>query len=204
MNDEQTTFVENTTVAVQRCLDAWKEGEPAEPLIRAILDRSARRLHLLCSNFLRRKYRRLTRPPLNLQPEEMLGAVVERLLKAMRLVHPQTVRQFFGLVNQHMRWELNDVARRFDAQPQAVALDDGMTLMHPSSGALLSPTGTRMLEAIENLPEDEREVFSLVRIQGLTQNETADLLEVSIRTVQRRLHRSLVLLAKELDDLRPA
>ena len=51
-----------------------------------------------------RKYPRLTQPPLNLQPEEMLSAVTERLLKAMREARPQTVRQFFALANQHMRW----------------------------------------------------------------------------------------------------
>ena len=35
-------------------------------------------------------------PPLNLQPDELLGAVVERLLKAMREARPQTVREFFA------------------------------------------------------------------------------------------------------------
>jgi RNA polymerase sigma-70 factor (ECF subfamily) len=204
MSDEQTTFAENTTLALQRCLDVWDGNGPAEPIVRALLDRSARRLHMLCANLLRRKYRRLTRPPLNLQPEEMLSAVVERLLKAMRSVHPQTVRQFFALVNQHMRWELNDVARRLDREPAAVALEDGIALTPQSSGALLTTEGHRMLEAIDHLPDDEREVFSLVRIQGLTQNETAQLLEVSLRTVQRRLNRALFLLAKSLDDLRPS
>ena len=60
-----------------------------------------------------------------------------------------------------------------------------------------------MLEAIDDLPEEEREVFSLVRIQGLTQPEAADVLGVSTKTVQRRLNRSLLLLAEQLDDLRP-
>ena len=52
----------------------------------------------------------------------MLGGVVEGLLKAMRSVRPQTVRQFFALANQHMRWQLNDLARRLDEQPAAVEL----------------------------------------------------------------------------------
>jgi RNA polymerase sigma-70 factor (ECF subfamily) len=60
-----------------------------------------------------------------------------------------------------------------------------------------------MLNAIDDLPEDEREVFGLVHVQGLMQGEVAEVLGVSIRTVQRRLNRSLVLLAKQLDDLRP-
>jgi hypothetical protein len=64
-------------------------------------------MRLLCANLLDRKYQRLTLPPLNLQVDELLSGVVERLLKAMRSVRPETVRQFFALVNQHMRWELN-------------------------------------------------------------------------------------------------
>jgi hypothetical protein len=51
---------------------------------------------------------------LNLQVDEMLSAVVEGLLKVMREVHPPSVRQFFALANQYMRWELNDPARRLD------------------------------------------------------------------------------------------
>ena len=194
---------EHTTAAVQRYLNALAGDQPAEPIVRALLDRSVRRLHLLCANLLYRQYRRLTLPPLNLQPDEMLGAVVERLLKAMHSVRPQTVRQFFALVNQHMRWELNDLARRLDEQPTAVELHEGMVPAPASSDSVLTPDGRRMLEAIDKLPEDEREVFGLVRIQGLTQSEAADVLGVSAKTVQRRLNRSLLLLAKELDDLRP-
>ena len=79
---------EHTTAVVQRYLDALAGDEPAEPIVRALLDRAVRRLQLLCGNLLYREYRRLTRPPLNLQPDEMLGAVVERLLKALRQPAP--------------------------------------------------------------------------------------------------------------------
>jgi RNA polymerase sigma-70 factor (ECF subfamily) len=133
----------------------------------------------------------------------MLGAVVERLLQAMRSIRPQTVRQFFALVNQHMRWELNDVARRLDQHPTAVEFRDDMTTLPASSGSVLTPDGSRMLKAIDDLPEDEREVFGLLHLQGLTQVEAAEVLGVSVRTVQRRLNRSLLQLAKRLDDLRP-
>ena len=193
---------EPTTAAVQRYLDALAGDQPAEPIVRALLDRSVRRLQLLCANLLYRKYRRLTLPPVNLQPEEMLDAVVERLLKAMRSVHPRTVRQFFALVNQHMRWELNDVARRLDEQPAAVEVREDLVPAPASSGSVLTPDGRRMLKAIDDLPEDEREIFGLVHIQGLTQGEAAEVLGVSVRTVQRRLNRSLLLLAEQLDDLR--
>jgi len=194
---------EHTTAVVQRYLVALAGDTPADPIIRALLDGAIHRLKLLCTNLLYRSYPRLMQPPLNLQPDELLGAVVERLLKAMREARPQTVRQFFALANQHMRWELNDLARRLDDQPSILELREELVPAPLSSASSITPSGRRMLEAIDNLPEDEREVFSLVRIQGLTQPEAADVLGVSAKTVQRRLNRSLLLLAEQLDDLRP-
>src|SRR5437868_6686827 len=195
---------ERTTAAVQRYLDELAGDSPAEPIVRAMMDRAVRRLHLLCARLLYRSYPRLANPPLNLEVDELLGGVAERLLKALREVRPRTVRQLFALADQHMRWELNDLARRLDDQPAAVELCEGLVPSPASSGSGLTPEGRRMLEAIGDLPEDEREAFGLVRIQGLTQVEAAEVLGVSIKTVQRRVNRALPTLEEELDDLRPA
>jgi RNA polymerase sigma factor (sigma-70 family) len=67
----------------------------------------------------------------------------------------------------------------------------------------LSPNTRRILEAIESLPDEEREAFDLVRIQSLTQPEAADILGVSASTLQRRLKRGLLLLTETLSDLEP-
>src|SRR4051812_25424315 len=194
---------EPTTVVIQRYLDEMGGDSPAEPVVRALLDRSVRRLHLLCASLLHRSYPRLTRPPLNLQADELLGAIAERLLKALREARPRTVRQLFALANQHIRWELNDLARRLDHQPAAVSLNEGVVTAPASSASGLTPDGLRMLRAIGELPEDEREAFDLVRIQGMTQVEAAQLLGVSTVTVKRRLTRGLRLLEEQLADLRP-
>ena len=194
---------EHTTAVVQRYLDELGGDAPAESAVRALLDRAVRRLHELCAALLYRRYPRLTRPPLNLQADELLGAVVERLLKALREVRPGTVRQFFALASQHMRWELNEMARRLDEQPVAVELHDGLVPAPASSDSGLTPGSRRMLAAIANLPEAEGEAFDLVRIQGLTQAEAAQVLGVSAATVNRRLNRGLELLAEVLSDLRP-
>jgi RNA polymerase sigma-70 factor (ECF subfamily) len=192
-----------TTAVVQRYLDALDRDTPAEPIVRALLERAARRLEVLCANLLHRSYPRLTRPPLNLATDEMLGGLVEGLLQALRSIRPQTVRQFFALANQHMRWQLNDLARRLDKRPAFVKMHEELVPAPASTGSGLTPNGRRMLEAIDHLPEDEREVFSLVRIQGLTQAEAAEVLDVSVKTVRRRLYRGLLLLTEELADLRP-
>ena len=192
-----------TTVVVQRYLDELGGDSPAEPIVRALLDRAVHRLHVLCATLLYKSYPRLTQPPMNLQADELLGAVVERLLKALREARPRTVRQLFALANQHMRWELNDLARRLDEQPAAEDLREELVPSPVTSGSGLTPEGLRMLQAIDALPEDERETFDLVRIQGMTQAEAAHVLGVSEETVKRRLSRGLRLLTEQLADLRP-
>ena len=197
---------ENTTAVVQRYLDeclSLADDSPTEPAVRALLDRSVRRLHLLCVSFLYKSYPRLTRPPLNLQADELLGAVVERLLKALRQARPTGPRQFFALASQHIRWELNEMARRLDEQPAVAELSDESVPAPASSGSGLTPDARRMLEAIECLPEGEREAFELVRLQGMSQTEAARVLGVSVATVNRRLSRGLQLLADALGDLYP-
>jgi RNA polymerase sigma-70 factor (ECF subfamily) len=194
-----------TTVIIQRYLDALPGDTATEPIIRELLERAVGRLRLLCATFLYKSYPRLTRPPLNLETDDLLGGVVAGLLKALQTTRPPTVRQFFALANQHMRWQLNEVARRLDQQPPAAVLaDTGVAAPPASTASGLSPDGRRMLGAIDGLPEDEREVFDLVGIQGLTHAETATVVGVSEKTVQRRLNRARLLLAERLADLRPA
>ena len=57
---------------------------------------------------------------------------------------------------------------------------------------------------IDALPPDEREAFDLVRLQGMSQVEAAEVLGVAPRTVKRRLDRGLLLRAERLGDLAPA
>jgi RNA polymerase sigma-70 factor (ECF subfamily) len=196
---------EPTTVIIQRYLDALPGDPAAEPIVRELLERSVGRLRVLCATFLYKSYPRLTRPPVNLETDELLEGVVAGLLTALRTIRPLTVRQFFALANQHMRWQLNDLARRLDQRPAAAALaESGVAAPPASTVSGLSPDGRRMLGAIEGLPEDEREVFDLVGIQGLTHAEAAAVVGVSEKTVQRRLNRARLLLAERLADLRPA
>jgi RNA polymerase sigma-70 factor (ECF subfamily) len=194
---------ESTTAAVQRYLGELAGDSPAESVVRALLGRAVRRLHQLCATVLYKSYPRLARPPLNLQADELLGAVVERLVKALREARPTNPRQFFSLACQHMRWELNDMARRLDEQPAPEALPEESLPAPASSDTGLTPDARRILAAIDSLPEGEREAFDLVRIQGVSQSEAAQVLEVSVMTVNRRLNRGLQLLAAALGDLYP-
>lgn len=195
-----------TTAAVQRWLDELagvRGDQPVEPIVRELLGDSADRLRVLCASMLHKRYPRLERPPLGLRSDEMLSAVVERLIKALREARPATVAQFFALANRHMRWELDDLARLLDRDTPPVEYEDRFVAAPQSGGSTLGVDARRMLSAIDALPDEERETFSLVRIQGLMHAEVAELQGVSTKTVQRRLNRALVLLDERLADLRP-
>src|SRR5580693_6371591 len=119
----------NTTTVVRRYLLELARGDgPSEPIVRSLLGRAVCRLHQLCDSLLRRQYPRLTRPPLNLYADELLGAVVERLIKALREARPENVRQFFALAGLHIRWELNDLARQLDSRPATVEMREALAL----------------------------------------------------------------------------
>ncbi len=196
-----------TTAAVQHYLDELRAqpGEADVPqVVRELLGRSAVRLQLLCSSMIRRSYPRLARPPLNLSADEMVGVVVERLIKALRECRPASVREFFGLANQHMRWELNDLARRLDEHTPAVEFaEEHFPAERTASEPAFSANARRVLAALDSLDQDEREVFGLVRIQCLTHDEAAEVLGVSTKTVQRRLNRGRVQLVTLLKDFQP-
>ncbi len=193
-----------TTAILQRYvaqLAEHPENSPESEIVRELIGRAAGRLEILCKTVLYQRYPRLTRAPLNLQAEELLSSVVERLLKAMQKARPNGVREFFALANQHILWELNDLARRLDKQEGDVRLSDTPVIAPESSGAELSHNARTMLQAIEDLPDDEREVFALVRIQGLSQVEAAEVLGVSPKTIQRRLNRGLLTLTHSLASM---
>ena len=205
------TVDQRTTVAIQRYLDDLAEASgasKAEPVIRDLLARSVDRLRVLSVRLLQGRYPRLMKGPLNVSSDEVLDAVVERMLKAMRQVRPGTARQFFALASQHMRWELNDLARRLDTQQAPVQLHESWGVAakeHRSDSAVPGPSMTlsRILLAIDELPEEDREVFNLVRLNGMGTSEAAQLIGVSVKTVQRRLKRSLTVLVEQMGDLGP-
>ncbi len=127
-----------------------------------------------------RSYPRLAQPPMNLQKDELLAAVVERLIKALRAVRLRTVREFFALANPHIRWELNDLARRLDEQPAAVEYREGLAPAPANGDSVLTPDGRRMLDSIDGLPEEEHEALGPVRVQGLTQAQPPERLSNAV------------------------
>ncbi|MBM4070546.1 MAG: sigma-70 family RNA polymerase sigma factor [Planctomycetes bacterium] len=133
---------------------------------------------------------------------DVLQSALVRLLTALRDVKPATPREFLALATLQIRRELLDLARKFYGPEGIGANQDSHApgdsrgpgppeksdLSHePSSLAQWS----ELHEQIDALPVEEREVVDLLFYQGMSQAEAAEVLDTSLRTLQRRWHTAL-------------
>ncbi len=133
--------------------------------------------------------------------DDVLQNALVRLVGALRDVRPATPREFLGLATLQIRRELIDLARHYYGPEGQGANHEthGGDPQHPLAAgpadennepSSLAEWG-EFHERIDVLPEEERETVSLLYYQGLPQAEAAELLGVSVRTVQRRWHAAL-------------
>jgi RNA polymerase sigma-70 factor (ECF subfamily) len=87
--------------------------------------------------------------------------------------------------------------------PQPIEIEEQRVADRSTSEPGFTANARRMLDALDSLGAEEREVFGLVRVQGLTHEEAAEVLCVSTKTVQRRLNRGRMQLVGLLKDLEP-
>ena len=100
----------------------------------------------------------------------------------------------FGIIRNAWIDEVRGRARRGAIfAPEVAGLDVGVEVIEREIEA------TSIQEAMARLPEEQREVVALVLVEGLTYQQTADLLEVPIGTVTSRLARGREALQKTLD-----
>lgn len=128
---------------------------------------------------------------------DVLQNAVLRLMNALRDVKPDSAREFFALASLQVRRELIDLVRHYHGANGIGANHHTHPLGppdHPDArddGASLIQWG-ELHEQIEALPEEERAVVNLIFYQGLSQADASDVLNISVRTVQRRWHAALV------------
>lgn len=191
----------DTNAVIQGCLNRLAgaaDDSDTRQIVRELLSVAAGPIQLLCGSTLSRYYPRLAKSPFNVEPDDLVGAIVERLIKAMRNVRPAQVCEFFALTMKHIRWELNGLVRELGAQRYEPLRSDVTAREPAASEEQFSPLGHRILEAIRGLAQSDQEIFSLVRLHGMTQRDAAEVLGISERTVERRLKRILPRLWGEL------
>ena len=55
-------------------------------------------------------------------------------------------------------------------------------------------------QAINDLPEGQREVFLMNRIEKMTYTEIAEVLDVSVKAVEKRMHKALLKLREKINE----
>lgn len=134
--------------------------------------------------------------------DDLLQESLLRLHRALATVSPETPRKFYGLAAIQIRRELIDLARRFFG-PEGLAtqerqLDDQIRQAEMSEPATLE-TWSRFHECVEDLPDAERELFSLIWYDGLSKTDAARVLGISLSTVKRLWQSARMSLQDQID-----
>ena len=174
----------------------------------ALLDHTCDRLLRLTRKMLhaRRDLRRWE------QTDDVFQNAMLRLHRALSDVRPESVRHFFNLATVMIRRTLLDLAKHHlgpqgqatkhhtDGQP---ADEEGGSL-HDKAEQPEDLEGWSAFHAqVEALPDEEKEVVGLLFYEGLTQQEAASVLGVSLRTVKRRWLSARCLLRQLLNEPEP-
>jgi RNA polymerase sigma-70 factor (ECF subfamily) len=201
------------------------EGQVTQ--IRKLLDLAARGEHrayddiiALASERLLKLTRKMLRGYSQLQRWEQTDDVFQnaamRLHKSLKKLRPDSPRAFFGLATLEIRRTLIDLCRHHFG-PEGAARkhqsDIKDRFSHNDRGLLQNKPDehddesleawSRFHEAVERLPEAEREIVHFVWYGGMTQAEVASVLGVSVPTVKRRWYRARLQLQTTLEEQPP-
>ncbi len=154
MSDDQVSRLQELIERVQRG-DQEARGE--------LIDCAYERLRRLSAVILRKSFPKLKGSPALVETTEVANESAYRLYEALAEIQPATVRDFFRLAAQRIRWLLLDLAKQadrvgFEGADAGPAWDDRN---ESSATGTLSPLA-ELYRQIELLPEREREVVDLL------------------------------------------
>jgi RNA polymerase sigma-70 factor (ECF subfamily) len=149
------------------------------------------------------------------QTDDVFQRSIMRLHRALTEVDIADVRHFYRLAATQIRRELIDLTRHYGG-PQGMGAnhatqmadnpDRSEAAVHGAYDAMDEDGGapqelsawTELHRAIEQLPEEQKEVVELLFYNGLSQTQASELLGVSTRTVKRYWRNAKLSLFEEL------
>jgi RNA polymerase sigma factor (sigma-70 family) len=150
------------------------------------------------------------------ETEDISQDAMVRLFNALATWTPPSSKRFWNLLAMEIRRVLIDLARHYQG-PEGLGanhhsdrvrreLDARGNAPEPCSGCGEEPQTllewTEFHERVAALPEPERFVFDLLWYRGITQEEAANELGISLRTVRRRWHRAQLSLGRAVPGTR--
>lgn len=197
----------STTSQLQGLLDRLKAGD--DEARKQLINRSCERLRELTHRMFR-NYPRLRRRE---QTDDVLQNSSLRLYKSLSDVRPDTVGKFFGLAATQIRRELRDLCRKHfgpegtgrnvitNAPKAGKETPSPVELAKARGEPATLDSWARFHDAVEKLPEEERQVVDLLYYQDLPQAQAATHLDMSVRTIKRRWQAARLKLHKALRNL---
>jgi RNA polymerase sigma factor (sigma-70 family) len=191
---------------LQRLIDKALTGDAAAR--NALLDHACDRLLRLTRQMFHR-YPALRRWE---QTDDVFQNAMMRLQEALADKGVESVRHFFNLAALKIRQQLLDLAKHHlgphgqgtkhhtDGQP---ADDEGGSLHDRAEQPEDLEGWSAFHVQVEALPDEEKEIVSLLFYEALTQEEAANVLGVSLRTVKRRWHSARCRLRHQLNEPEP-
>ena len=197
------------TTQIQNCLDRLRAGDQTakDELFRWSQDRLFRLTKKLRSAF----------PALrHCETDDVFQNAMLRLHKALEEISPSDVQQWTGLAGLQIRRVLLDIARH-QRGPEGTAANvrtggigggeiTGQRCFEPvakTDGPATLAQWTEIHELIDQLPADQRDVFHHHYYFGLSHDETAEVLGVSVETIKRRWRAARIRLGELLGGALP-
>ena len=171
------------TAQLENWLELMREGQ-TEARTR-LIEHGCERLRLLTRKMLRSfpKVRRWE------ETDDVFTEAMTKLHRSLEAVQPESARHFYNLAATQIRRVLIDMARRYYG-PEGLGAHHETTVAKPDgerphryeqAGQTGEPMDlvewTEFHEQVEALPDEEKEVFSLLWYEGLTQEEAAEALQ---------------------------
>jgi len=187
------------SILLQELLARCLQGDEAarQELIHCAYER----LRCLAHVILNESFPRLKTPPALLETTDVTNETALAMYQALMEIKPATVRDFFRLAAQRIRWLLLDRAKQSDGALRH--LREIRPAAEPAERYDPPARLTALYRQVEELPEHEREVVDLLYFHGLSQVEAATLMGVTERTVRRYWTAARLKLMQRLKDFLP-
>ena len=131
--------------------------------------------------------------------EDILQEVFIKLWENCNKVDPNKVKSYIYSIANNMF--LNDIKHQKVVQNYRKHNGNDSTNESPEFIMLEMEFMEKLESTIDNLPEKQREVFLMNRIEKKKYKEIALLLDISVKAVEKRLHQALVVMRKEIGDV---
>jgi RNA polymerase sigma-70 factor (ECF subfamily) len=140
--------------------------------------------------------------------DDVLQQALIRLSRSLRDVKPSSSKEFFGLARLQLLRELLNLAERYaNYLGQSAAPCTGAhnrrepSKNEPGRLASVAEFETRFQGVVDSLPAPIREVWCLVWYDGLSLNETAEWLGVSLSRVKTLWRKARIMIGRALPEL---